>query len=53
MALTSPGSGTEIGIVAAICRAYPFRQIVFARIVRRLREFLPMWRIALAMEEPP
>jgi hypothetical protein len=43
---------TELGIVATARRAYPLIQIVFARIVRRWREFLPMW-IAHAMEEPP
>lgn len=42
-----------MGIVATTARAYPVTQIVFARIVRRWREFLPMWRIAHAMEEPP
>jgi hypothetical protein len=53
MAPAPPGSGIEIRIVAAFRRAYPFVQIVFARIVRRLREFLPVCELPIQWRKSP
>jgi hypothetical protein len=47
------GSGTENRIVAAVWRAYPFVKIVFARIVRRLREFLPVCELPMQWRKSP
>jgi hypothetical protein len=46
-------SGTEIRIVAATWRAYRFAQIVIARIVRRLREFLPVRGMPMQWRKSP
>jgi hypothetical protein len=48
-----PGSGAEIRVVEAFRRAYPSVQIVFARIVRRLREFLPVCGLPMQWRKSP
>ena len=53
MCLAPPGSGTEIRIVAAVWRAYPSLKIVIARIVRRLREFLPVCGLLMQWRKSP
>jgi hypothetical protein len=50
---TPPGSDTEIRIVAATRRAYLLALIVFARIVRRLREFLPVCGLPMQWRKSP